>query len=78
MTYQTTITQKGQMTVPKAIREILKLELGKRVLLVLEGHGRLKITPLPSLDSLAGSFKIKKMRHPVAIRKRMELQYKRT
>ena len=78
MTYQTTITRKGQLTLPKAIRDLLKLELGRRVLLVLERRGRLKITPLPLLSSLAGSFKVKKSHDPVAIRKHMEKSYRRT
>ena len=78
MTYQTTITRKGQMTIPKGLRDALGLELGRRVILEPEKHSqRVKITQVPSLGSLAGSFHVKTPRHPVALRKRMERRYKR-
>ena len=77
MTYQTTITRKGQLTLPKALRELLGLGLGNRVILKPETGGRVKITPVPSLKSLAGSFRVAKSSHPVAIRKQMERDYRR-
>lgn len=78
MPYQTTITRKGQLTLPKRIRELLHLPLGSRVLLEPERRGRnLKITPLPSLKAIAGSFIVRKPRHPVAIRTQMERRYRR-
>lgn len=77
MTYQTTITRKGQMTIPKGLRELLGLALGNRVLLEPEKRGRVKITPVPSMRSLAGSFRFKRPRDPVAIRKNMERHYER-
>ena len=78
MTYQATITRKGQMTIPKRLREILGLGLGDRVILEPEKRSRrVKITPVPSLESLAGSFRVKKPRNPVAIRKHMERHYER-
>ena len=77
MTYQTTITRKGQMTIPKGLREFLGLGLGNRVMLEPEKRGRVKITRVPSLRSLAGSFRVKRPRNPVAIRKRMERHYER-
>ena len=78
MTYQTTITRKGQLTIPKGLREALGLELGRRVILEQEKHSqRVKITAVPSLGSLAGSFRAKTPRDPIALRKRMERHYKR-
>ena len=78
MTYQTTITRKGQLTIPKGLRDALGLELGRRVILEQEKHSRrIKITAVPSLGSLAGSFHAKTPRHPVTLRKRMERHYKR-
>ena len=77
MTYQTTITRKGQMTIPKGLREFLGLQLGNRVILEPEKPRRVKITPVPSLGSLAGTFRVKRPRNPVALRKHMERHYKR-
>lgn len=76
MTYQTTITRKGQLTLPKEIRKIMKLPLGSRVELRPDPTGRkLKINVLPSLKSLAGSFAVKKPKDPVSLRARMEQRY---
>lgn len=78
MTYQTTITRKGQMTIPKKLREALGLELGRQVLLEPDIKGqRVKIVQVPSLRSLAGSFRPQKTYDPVVLRKRMERHYKR-
>lgn len=77
MTYQTTLTRKGQLTIPKELREALGLEPGRRVILEREKGDRVKITPAPSLRSLAGSFRPKRVYDPVSLRKRMERRYKR-
>ena len=78
MNYQTTITRKGQMTIPKELREALGLKLGNRVILEPDKRGqRVKITPVPSLGSLAGSFRVKNPHNPIAIRKYMEHHYER-
>ncbi len=78
MTYQTTITRKGQLTLPKEIRKIMKLPLGSRVELRPDpAGGKLKINVLPSLKSLAGSFVVKKPINPVLLRAQMERQYGR-
>ncbi|MBI3421243.1 MAG: AbrB/MazE/SpoVT family DNA-binding domain-containing protein [Candidatus Sungbacteria bacterium] len=77
MTYQTTITRKGQLKLPKEIRKIMKLPLGSRVELRPDPAGsKLKINVLPSLKSLAGSFAVKKQRDPVLLRAQMERQYR--
>ena len=73
MPYHSTITQKGQLTLPKKVREFLHLKLGERVLLEPDARSRrLKITPVPSITYLKGSFHVKKPVHPVTIRRRME------
>ena len=41
----TTITAKGQVTIPKAIREALQVDKGDRLLFVLEGD-RLVLVPI--------------------------------
>ena len=62
-----TITSKGQVTIPVFIRRKLSLKKGERLSFSLEG-GQVKITPIPSFLSLRGSIKstkpfdIKKMR----------------
>jgi hypothetical protein len=58
---------------------MLDLPLGSRVLLEPEKRGRkIKITPVPSLKTIAGSFKPRrKALDPVKIREYMERHYKR-
>ncbi len=36
MTYSTTITQKGQITIPKAIRDALRMTIDKKISLELK------------------------------------------
>jgi antitoxin PrlF len=40
-----TLTAKGQTTIPKAIREHLKLSAGDRIRFVIEGNGAVTIVP---------------------------------
>jgi AbrB family looped-hinge helix DNA binding protein len=50
-----TMTSKGQITVPKNIRQHLKLEAGSKVRFVLEEDGTTRIIPLNvPVESLAG------------------------
>jgi antitoxin PrlF len=44
-----TITSKGQTTIPKAVRQHLKLKVGDRVEFVIERDGRVVLVPA-SLD----------------------------
>jgi AbrB family looped-hinge helix DNA binding protein len=41
-----TITSKGQTTIPKSIRQHLKLKTGDRVEFVIEANGRVALMPL--------------------------------
>jgi AbrB family looped-hinge helix DNA binding protein len=41
-----TITSKGQTTIPKSIRQHLKLKTGDRVEFVIEENGRVALLPL--------------------------------
>ena len=78
MSFQSTITRKGQLTIPKDVREFLGLRLGERVLIDLDRrHKQVKITPLPTLEELAGSFRVKSPVDPVMLRKKMEKSYQR-
>ena len=41
-----TITSKGQITLPKEVREHLQLAEGDRVEFVIEGQGKVQVRPL--------------------------------
>ena len=78
MTYQTTITKKGQITIPKEIREILELEEGKKLEIEFEKRkGEIKIKPAPDILDLAGTFKPKrKIINAVKLREKMAKMYR--
>jgi len=76
MSYQTTITKKGQITIPKEIREILRLNEGKTLQIELE-RKKEEIRIKPTLDFLkiAKEIKVKKKINPVKAREYMEKFY---
>lgn len=80
MTYNTSITSKGQITIPKKIRDILHLSAGK-ILTVGLGRNREEITIRPAEDFLEVakklSLKIKKKVNPLRARDALEKQYER-
>jgi antitoxin PrlF len=50
-----TITNEGQVTIPKEIRDYLKLATGSQVAFVIDDEGQLKIIPLNvSVETLSG------------------------
>jgi len=78
MTYQTTITRKGQITIPKEIRDILALESGKKLELELEREKReVRIKPTHDFLELAKKIKVKKKIDPLKAREYMEKFYVR-
>lgn len=77
MSYQSTITRKGQITIPKEIRKIFKLEEGKRVDIEYEIKNKeIKIKPFPDILDLAGTFKPEKVINAVKVRELMTRKYK--
>lgn len=57
----TTLTRKGQVTIPKRIRDRLKLEAGDRVEFVLREDGKVEMMPLyPSITCLKGIVKVER------------------
>jgi AbrB family looped-hinge helix DNA binding protein len=65
-TNKTTLTQKGQVTIPKEIREYLKLKAKNQVEFRIE-KGKVVIKPIISLESNFG--KIKPKRKPEDFKK---------
>ncbi|MBD2308698.1 type II toxin-antitoxin system PrlF family antitoxin [Chroococcidiopsis sp. FACHB-1243] len=41
-----TVTSKGQVTIPKEIRDYLKLDVGSKVDFVIDADGQVKVIPL--------------------------------
>jgi len=78
MAYQTTITKKGQITIPKEIREILKLREKERLMIEVESKKReIKIKPVEDFLEVAKKIKVRKKIDPVKARKYMEKFYER-
>lgn len=78
MTYSTTITQKGQITIPKPIRDVLDLEEGKKLEIELDRRKKeIRIRPAPDILDLAGKFKLKKKINVLKAREAMEKRYER-
>ena len=55
----TTISQKGQIVVPKDIRDILKIKPSDTLIVNLEGK-RIIVEPVSSINEVYGIFKVKK------------------
>ena len=52
---QATVTSKGQVTLPKPIRDRLQLEPGDKIEFLLDGDGRLRVEPVTaSVTQLKG------------------------
>ncbi|HEY9638382.1 MAG TPA: AbrB/MazE/SpoVT family DNA-binding domain-containing protein [Coleofasciculaceae cyanobacterium] len=50
-----TVTTKGQITIPKEIRDYLKLETGSKIEFVIDESGNVKIVPLNvPVEALSG------------------------
>ncbi|OIO50001.1 AbrB family transcriptional regulator [bacterium (Candidatus Gribaldobacteria) CG_4_10_14_0_2_um_filter_41_16] len=78
MTYSTTITQKGQITIPKAIRDVLRMTIGQKISLELEREKEeIRIRVFPDILELAGTIKVRKNKgvDPVKAREYMETHY---
>jgi AbrB family looped-hinge helix DNA binding protein len=76
MRYITTITSKGQMTVPKAVRARLHLSAPSRVVLDLdEATSRITLAPTEDIPDLAGALSPAQVVPATEIRERMEDGY---
>lgn len=71
-----TVTQKGQVTLPKKYRDILKIKTRSAVKIVPSGD-HLKIYPTVDILDLAGKFSAPKGMTALKAREYMEKHYKR-
>lgn len=76
MIYQSTITKKGQITIPKDLRDFLGLKPASKVSFELQKDKKgIKIKKEPDILDLAGKFKSKKS--ALKAREFFEKHYKR-
>lgn len=72
----TTLTQKGQVTIPKQWRDILRMKAYGRVIVIKEENA-IKILPTRDILDLAGTFQPKKKKSVLRARKTLEKTYTR-
>ena len=78
MTHFTTMTSKGQITIPKKMREALNLSKNKKIGIDLASTGKeIKIRAYPNIIELAGTFKPKKKIDVMKAREAFEKGYER-
>ena len=75
--FQTTITRKGQITLPKAVLAYLGLKPLKKVKVSLQPDKKIKITPLIDIVDLAGKYQPKKVYSATKLREKLEKKYVR-
>jgi AbrB family looped-hinge helix DNA binding protein len=78
MHFTTTMTQKGQITIPKQLRGLLNIYPRTKIRIEVKKQGLLRLKPAEQLSDLAGSVKVKKPIDPVKIRAYMEKNYTRS
>ncbi|MCG2692401.1 AbrB/MazE/SpoVT family DNA-binding domain-containing protein [Microgenomates group bacterium] len=72
----TTVTQKGQITLPKAVRDFLNIDVFD-VVLVKTAKDHAKIYPTKDILDYAGKYKAKKGQSALKAREYMETHYRR-
>ncbi|OGY24600.1 MAG: hypothetical protein A2Y57_01995 [Candidatus Woykebacteria bacterium RBG_13_40_7b] len=78
MIYSTTITRKGQITIPKTIRDALKLPANKKILIELERDEKeIRLRPQVDILDLAGTFKPRQKVSVLKAREAIEKEYER-
>lgn len=71
-----TITQKGQLTLPKKLRQKLGIKTRDK-LFIKEAADHIKIYPTRDILSMAGEFKPKKKKPVLGARRALEKGYQR-
>jgi AbrB family looped-hinge helix DNA binding protein len=78
MTYQTTLSSKGQLVIPKKMRDSLHIHLNQTLTLDMnEKKGIITIRPTKDILDLAGTFKPEKVVSALKIRELFEKNYER-
>lgn len=78
MTYNTTITQKGQITIPKQLRDTLDINTSSKIVLELtKDKTKIILKTTPDILDLAGRLKVKKTKSALKTRGIFEKKYKR-
>lgn len=79
MTYSTTMTQKGQITIPKEVRDAMNFKTSSKIIINFDPkQKKVTVDQAPDLFELAGTFKIKKRINVLKAREAMEKFYERT
>ncbi len=74
MIYRTNITQKGQLTIPKSIRDELQLKPNIQVIISYENQV-LKIRPSQTILNIADTLKPQRVVSALELRKKMSQSY---
>lgn len=62
MTYYSTVTSKGQITLPAGIREKMNLKAGQRVSITQGDNGKVNIEVPPSIDDIRAQLRANLMK----------------
>ena len=74
MDYITTVTQKGQITLPKMLRDSLGVKTYEKVR-VIAGVGHIKIYPTQDILEITKRFTVKSKKSVIEARKELEKNY---
>ena len=79
MTYTTTMTSKGQITIPKAFRELLNLKTSSKLTVIFDKkENAVLVKQNPDLLDIANTFKLKNKKNVLKAREAFEKKYERT
>lgn len=78
MSYQKTVTSKGQVVIPKNVRDFLNIGAGKKITFnINKKRNEVVIKPVSDILDLAGQFKPKKKISALKAREEFEKNYER-
>jgi len=78
MTYQTTITKKGQIVIPKDVREALGIKANQKITFIIKsGEQKAIIKPARDILDIAGKHKPRKITSAFKLREEFEKNYER-
>ncbi len=78
MTYQSTITRKGQITIPKYLRQKLDIKIpGKMIFELDENNMSIRLKSTNNFLEISRNIRLKNRKNPLKARKYMEKMYER-